>query len=223
MDPELVDQLIRDLVLESLFAQQDVTDVSRRQEGPETGTVPEFLQMLGEIGLDFTPGVGDVKAAAFDAPRQFGEGQNLAGIISLLSAIPGAGILGDLLRRTRFGRGASDKAGSQAFENLIERRGASPSAARTGETARRSTGARAVEDILSETGGEPGEEAFGLLIERLGGTGGTQSRAIKGSDFNVSDLVDDALERLSTGRQGLARTDEEVARIRKSLDDLFGS
>lgn len=122
MDPELIEALINEV----LFAQQDVTRVDTRRQAPETGSIVDFLQALGELGLDFTPGVGDVKAAAFDAPRQFGEGENLAGLLSLLSAIPGIGILGDLVRAggkgaKRAGRGTEGLGGvrEQIFRDLV--------------------------------------------------------------------------------------------------------
>lgn len=169
MDPELIEALINEI----LFAQQDVTRAENRRPAPETGSMADFLRALGGLGLDFTPGVGDVKAVAFDAPRQFEEGENLAGLLSILSAIPGVGFLGDLLRG---GKRAVDVRGAQAFENLIERQGASPESALRGKTTSGTRGERAVSDILGETGGEPGEEAFTLLIERLGGKGGTQGK-----------------------------------------------
>lgn len=183
----MIDRLIAQLVAESLFAQQDATDVSDRQEAPETGTVPEFLQALLGTAVDFSP-AGDVKAVAFDAPRQFGEGENLAGIISLLSAIPGAGFFGDILkRRSRLARRragiaerGADPEGVQMFENLISRQGADPSVARGARTGQEATAEAVIQRILDEglTGGSGDEaaEAFETLIERLGGRGGSQGK-----------------------------------------------
>ena len=148
----------RDELLESLFAQQDATDVSRRvTETQEPGSVMDFLAMLGETALDFTPGVGDVKAVAVDAPEQFASGQNLAGIISILSALPGVGIFGDLIRAGTKGAGGA-----------------------AADVLRSTTGARAdaLRPLRGPTGvmrgPEQSSDAFDRLMARLegGGRGG---------------------------------------------------
>lgn len=169
-------------LLESLFAQQDATDVTRRAtETPEAGTVEDFLKNLGELAIDFSPGVGDVKAVAFDAPEQFGEGRNLAGIISILSAIPGVGILGDLARGAGrgIGRGASEI--GTILDNIAN--------ARTGGTVTgRMGGTNAIDELLSlgRGGGrtpapaldEEGLRIFEDLLRRQGASeAGAEMRA----------------------------------------------
>lgn len=178
-------------LLESLFAQQDATDVSRRvTETEEPGTLMDFLAALGETAVDFTPGIGDAKAIGLDAPEQFGSGQNLAGIISVLSALPGVGILGDLARGAGrgVGRGAS-RVGS-ILDNVAN--------ARTGGAASgRMRGTNAIDELLGVgRGGGPapggaartgGDDAFERLIDKLEGGGGTPSvpRAASNPDLEA--------------------------------------
>jgi hypothetical protein len=102
--------LLANLIVDQFLAQQDATSTQNANPSFEAGTGADFLRNLFGVALDFTPGVGDVKAAGFDAPEQFAEGENMAGIISLISAIPGLGVLGDLIRAG--GRGAARGAGN---------------------------------------------------------------------------------------------------------------
>ena len=60
-------------------------------------------KLVAELGLDFTPGVGDVKAAFYDAPKSFRKGDTAAGILALASAIPFFGLPADVLRAIRRG------------------------------------------------------------------------------------------------------------------------
>ncbi len=150
----------RDELLESLFAQQDATNVSNRvTETQEPGSVRDFLALLGETALDFTPGVGDAKAVAVDAPEQFASGQNLAGIISILSAIPGVGIFGDLIRAGTRG------AGGAAADVLRSTTGARADALRP---------LRGPGGVSQGAARSPSDDAFDRLITRLdeGGRGG---------------------------------------------------
>lgn len=65
---------------------------------PETQEA--FRQALGFAG-DFTPGFGDIKAIAHDAPIAFGEGRPVSGTIAAASALPLFGIPLDILRGLR--------------------------------------------------------------------------------------------------------------------------
>lgn len=98
VDPDVFRDQLANMVVEDFLAQQDATNVENINTGFETGTPEDFLRQLFGVALDFTPGIGDIKAAGFDAPRQFREGQNVMGTISLLSALPFIGVLGDLIR-----------------------------------------------------------------------------------------------------------------------------
>ncbi len=184
-------------LLESLFAQQDATDVTRRvTETPEPGTVMDFLANLGELAIDFSPGVGDVKAVAVDAPEQFGEGRNLAGIISILSAIPGVGLLGDLARGAGrgIGRGASEI--GTILDNIAN--------ARTGGTVTgRMGGTNAIDELLSlgRGGGktpapaldEEGLRIFEDLLRRQGPTPGAAEAAKTARAGGTERIINDLL------------------------------
>jgi hypothetical protein len=174
----------REELLESLFAQQDATDVSRRvTETQEPGSVMDLLAALGETAIDFTPGVGDVKAVAVDAPEQFGSGQNIAGIISILSALPGVGILGDLARSAGKGVGRGASRMGSILDNIAN--------ARTGGAATgRVRGSNAIDELLglgrrggpapggaARVSGDPSSEAFDRLINQLEGGGGAARSA----------------------------------------------
>ena len=95
MDPDLLKRLIQ-------IAFSAANDPSRMGVG-EIGDQPNIdAGAVTEMAADFAPGIGDVKAAFIDAPQQFKGGQNVAGIISLLSAIPGGlGAIGSLLKKSR--------------------------------------------------------------------------------------------------------------------------
>lgn len=90
---------------------------------------PEALRTVAELGLDFTPGVGDVKAAFYDAPKSFkaawespttlGKAGNTgAGILALASAIPFFGLPADVLRAIR--KGKLSKADMRAIDEVRE-------------------------------------------------------------------------------------------------------
>ena len=57
-----------------------------------------MLRGSGGAVMDMTPGVGDVKALAYDAPRLFGEGHPVMGGIAAASAIPLLGMPLDVVR-----------------------------------------------------------------------------------------------------------------------------
>ncbi len=105
VDPDEFRNQLANMVVDDFLAQQDATNVENVNTGFETGTPEDFLRSLFGVAMDFTPGIGDIKAAGFDAPRQFREGQNVMGTISLLSALPFIGILGDLIRAGTKGAG----------------------------------------------------------------------------------------------------------------------
>ncbi len=228
----------RDELLRALFAQQDATDVSRRAtETPETGTVMDFLASLGELALDLSPGAGDVKAAAFDAPEQFGEGRNLAGIISVLSAIPGVGLLGDLARGAGrgIGRGASEI--GTILDNIA--------GARSGVARGELRGTNAIDELLSlgrGGGGTPapaideeGIRIFEDLLQRQGASpAGAEMRARSTAtglnERAINDILAetggepgaDAFERLIARLGGTGGTQRAAGRAAPTtpLDDI---
>lgn len=159
VDPDEFRNQLANMVVDDFLAQQDATNVENINTGFETGTPEDFLRQLFGVALDFTPGIGDIKAAGFDAPRQFREGQNIMGTISLLSALPFIGVLGDLIRA------GTKRAGGAAADVL-----------------RSTTGARA--DALAPLRG-PGsvpnpasEEAVGNILDRISrGRGGEVAAA----------------------------------------------
>lgn len=86
-------------IVEQFLAQQDATSIAELNlDRPELNPDSDFLRGLFGLVADFTPGIGDAKAAFFDAPRQFEAGENVGGVVSVLSALPGVGLFGDLIR-----------------------------------------------------------------------------------------------------------------------------
>lgn len=77
-----------------------------------------------ELAADLTPGVGDVKALAYDLPRDLRDGNYGWAAVDALSAIPFVGALGDAARAGRaasdVGRVADD---IKAFRDKWERQG----------------------------------------------------------------------------------------------------
>ena len=57
-----------------------------------------MLRGSGGAVMDMTPGVGDVKALTYDAPRLFGEGHPVMGAVAAASAIPLLGMPFDAAR-----------------------------------------------------------------------------------------------------------------------------
>ncbi len=164
-------ELLAQLVVDQFLAQQDATNVENVNQNPEVGSTSDFLRQLFGVALDFTPGVGDVKAAGFDAPRQFGEGENMAGIISLLSAIPGIGILGDLIRA------GSKGAGGAAMDVLRSTTGARSDALRP---LRGPTGVM--------RGPEQSEDVLGNLLDRIGEGGRVSSEAAQSGAGDIASI-----------------------------------
>jgi hypothetical protein len=170
--------LLTQLVVEQFLAQQDATSTENVNPDFEAGTGADFLRSLFGTALDFTPGVGDVKAAGFDAPQQFAEGENIAGIVSLLSALPGIGILGDLIRAG--GRGAARGAG-----NVI----------------RSTTGARAdaLRPLRSAGGREAAggaEDPLGSLLEQISGGGRVSSEAAQSGAGDIGSIREQIFKEL---------------------------
>jgi len=164
-------ELLAQLVVDQFLAQQDATNVENVNQDFETGSGADFLRSLFGVALDFTPGVGDVKAAGFDAPRQFGEGENMAGIISLLSAIPGIGILGDLIRA------GSKGAGGAAMDVLRSTTGARSDALRP---LRGPTGVM--------RGPEQPQDALGGLLDRISEGGRVSSEAAQSGAGDIASI-----------------------------------
>jgi hypothetical protein len=225
----------REELLESLFAQQDATDVSNRVTGDqEEGSVRDFLAMLGETAIDFTPGIGDAKAIGLDAPEQFASGQNIAGIISILSAIPGLGFFGDLARRGGKGLGRGGAELTTFFDDVVAAGRTRDARGTVGQGTGRAGGD--LEGIRSEIFQSlKKEDPFGdqaLLHEKLIGQIEDSARRrgatpVTRADFNVSGRVDDALSNLRIGQEGLKVRDADQAELievlRRSLDELFGN
>jgi hypothetical protein len=65
--------------------QQSAAAMLPRDERPFMQRLPGLLEM----GLDQAPIVGDIKALAYDAPRQFQQGNTGMGLLAMASAIPG--------------------------------------------------------------------------------------------------------------------------------------
>lgn len=165
--------LLAQLVVDQFLAQQDATNVENVNPGFEAGTGADFLRSLFGTALDFTPGVGDVKAAGFDAPRQFGEGENVAGIISLLSALPGIGILGDLIRAGTKGAGG---AAADVFRST------------TGARADQFRPLRGPGGISSSPGPGPSEDVLGSLLDRIGEGGRVSTEAAQSGAGDLASI-----------------------------------
>ena len=164
-------ELLANLVVDQFLAQQDATSTENVNQDLETGSTADFLRSLFGVALDFTPGVGDVKAAGFDAPRQFGEGENMAGIISLLSAIPGIGILGDLIRA------GSKGAGGAAMDVLRSTTGARSDALRP---------LRGPGGVMR--GPEQSQDALGGLLDRISEGGRVSSEAAQSGAGDIAGI-----------------------------------
>ncbi len=205
VDPDQFRNLLANIVVDDFLAQQDATDTEQINKDFEAGTGADFLRSLFGVALDFTPGVGDVKAAGFDAPRQFGEGQNVAGIISLLSAIPGIGILGDIIR-------ASTKGAGGAAADVL----------------RSTTGARAdaLQPLRRGTGG--GENVGGPAIDILddlaagGRSGGEDAGQAAAAEFRQRVSGGERLgpQRSGTSRSEIARIGDEDIRLAQEARSL---
>lgn len=217
-----IGDLLRAAKFEALLTQQDATDVSRRvqAEGEDTVLTPEQIaKFLGELALDFSPGVGDVKAAAFDAPEQFARGENIAGGISVLSAIPLFGFFGDLLKL--FGRGGRAAGGAaditpQLLEELIGSTRLGPGrAGPVGESA----GGRVVGEITTPGTGftRRGQDPQMRLDEarRL------KDRPRTVLDNNIKNLLDEKDEIMRTVGDLTQQQGERSLQISRELDELF--
>ena len=94
MDPELIARLM---------AAQDATAQPGQRSGG--GSIPldrgAALRGAGGFAADMTPILGDLKAALYDAPREFATGHPVAAAVALGSAIPGIGIPLDMARQAR--------------------------------------------------------------------------------------------------------------------------
>jgi len=170
VDQDQFSNLLADLVIDDFLAQRDATNVERVNQNFQTGTPEDFLRQILGLGVDFSPGVGDFKAAFIDAPQQFREGQNIMGAVSLLSALPfGLGLLGDIIRQG--GKGAAD-------------------------VLRSTTGARA--DALAPLRSSPeaaqaSAEATGSLLDRIraGGRGGEGGGRLQQGAVGATRQLDD--------------------------------